>query len=309
MDILFQILGFIVTIITAFAVGMLYMGITRTVNARVQNRFGPPLYQNVLDVIKLYSKETNINHGWMQHMGPMFAITASITTLMFVPVLRIPENPTIFNSWFANLTFQGDMIFLIYIMVFGSLGMALGAGQTGNPNSAIGVTRGLSQMAGYEIPFVLAVVALMIDSNTTTVTGIMEAQQGFLGWNLFANPFTFLAGMMAFLGMMSYAPFDIVSAPSEVASGPISEFGGKYLALMMTSRSIFAFGKLVLFVDLFLGGASSIPELLIKTFVLYMIPVLIGVVNPRLRTEQAITFFWKWPSFFGVLAILWAIYL
>jgi NADH-quinone oxidoreductase subunit H len=75
-----------------------------------------------------------------------------------------------------------------------------------------------------------------------------------------------------------------------------------------------------MYVDLFLGGAGhtelegiagtavGLLELLLKTFLLYMIPVFIGLVSPRFRTEQAIRFFWKWPTFFGIIAIVWALY-
>ncbi len=292
-----KILGFILTPIVAFIVGVLYGGIVRKITARIQNRVGPPIWQNLLDITKLYSKRTAVHHGVMQHLGPVFAITASVTSLFFIPVLKD-------SALFANLSFDGDLIFLLYMMVFGSLGMALGAGETGNPNSAIGVARGLSLMVGYEIPFVLALVALMIQFQTTSIHDLMEVQKGFSSWLIFQSPFAFLAGILAFLGMMHYAPFDVPIAPSELASGPVSEFGGKYLALMMTSSSIFTFAKLVLFTDIFLGGAEDLITLLIKTFALYMIPVITGIVNPRYRTEQAIRFFWKWPTVFGIIAIL-----
>ncbi len=291
------VLGIIFTPVIAFIVGVTYGGLTRRITARIQNRFGPPVYQNVLDIIKLYSKESNINHGVMQHLGPVFAITASVTTLFFVPVIK--DSPV-----FTNFSFNGDLIFLLYIMVFGSLGMALGAGQTGNPNSAIGVSRGLSQLVGYEVPFVMALVAIMIQFQTTSLNDLLSIQDHFTKWIIFQSPFAFLAAILAFLGMMGYAPFDVVFAPAEIASGPPSEFGGKYLGLMLTSRSIFTFAKLVLFTDIFLGGASDFITLLIKTFVIYMIPVLTGIVFPRFRTEQSIRFFWSWPLFFGILAIL-----
>jgi NADH-quinone oxidoreductase subunit H len=190
------------------------------------------------------------------------------------------------------------------MMVFGSLGMALGAGQTGNPNSAIGVARGLALMVGYEVPFVLALVAIMIQYQTTSIADLMAVQDTFSHWLIFQSPFAFIAAILAFLGMMHYAPFDVVIAPAEISSGPASEFGGKYLALMQTSGSIFTFAKLVLFTDIFLGGANDFVTLIIKTFILYMIPVLTGIVNPRFRTEQAIRFFWKWPTVFGVIAII-----
>jgi NADH-quinone oxidoreductase subunit H len=299
MEMLTNILGAVATIILAFVVGMSYGGIVRKITARVHNRIGPPWYQNFIDAFKLFGKTTAIHHGWMQIMGPAFLMVSSVVTLMFIPVLNN-------GGWFTNLTFKGDLIFLLYLMVFGPLGMALGAGQTGNPNSAIGVTRGLSQMVGFEIPWVMALVALMIQFNTTSITGLMEVQQESGTWLIFSSPFAFIAAVLAMLGMFRYSPFDIVGAPTELASGPVSENGGKYLFTMMSSGSIFAFVKLTLYVDLFLGGADNLVILLIKTFSIYMIPVLYGIVSPRYRTEQAIRFFWGWPLFFGILAILYA---
>ncbi len=288
-----------VTTIIAFIVGMFYMGFSRKITARIQNRVGPPVYQNFFDVIKLWSKKTAINHGFMQHIAPLWMIATSITTLMFVPIIQ-------HSTFFVNLTFNGDLIFLLYLMVIGSLGMALGAGQTGNPNSVVGVTRGLSQMVGFEIPWVMALVALMIQYHTTSITGLMKVQAETGTWLMFSSPFAFIAAVLAMLGMFRYSPFDIVGAPAELASGPVSEFGGKYLATMMTNGSIFAFVKLAIYTDIFLGGASNLGWLLVKTFALYLIPMLYGTVSPRFRTEQAVRFFWGWPVVFGLLGLIQA---
>ncbi len=295
----YKILGALLTTILAFSVGMLYGGIRRKIIARIQNRVGPPIYQNFIDVFKLMSKETNVYHGIMQHFAPLWLISMSIVTLMFIPVLKD-------GLFFTNLNFSGDLIFLLYIMVFGPLGMALGAGQTGNPNSAIGVSRGLTQMVGFEIPFIMGLVAIMVQYETTSLTQILNIQSESGTWMMFSSPFAFMAAIMAMPGMFRYSPFDIVGAPAELASGPISEFGGKYLSLMMTSGSIFAFVKLTLFVNLFLGGASNLVELVIKTFILYLYPVLWGAVSPRFRTEQAVKYFWGWPLFFGIVALIYA---
>ncbi len=296
-----NILGAIATIILAFTVGISYGGIVRKITARIHNRIGPPWYQNFIDAFKLFSKTTAINHGILQHMGPAFVMVSSIVALMFIPVLNN-------GGWFTNLNFDGDLVFLLYIMVFGPLGMALGAGQTGNPNSAIGVTRGLSQMVGFEVPWVMALVALMVQFDTTSIVDIMRVQQESGVWMMFSSPFAFIAAILASLGMYRYSPFDIVGAPTELASGPVSENGGKYLFTMMSSGSIFSFVKLVLYVDLFMGGADNLVILLVKTFALYMIPVLYGIVSPRYRTEQSIKFFWGWPLFFGFIAILYAVF-
>ncbi|VAW26040.1 hypothetical protein MNBD_BACTEROID07-927, partial [hydrothermal vent metagenome] len=126
-------------------------------------------------------------------------------------------------------------------------------------------------------------------------------------WLMFSSPFAFIAAVMAMLGMFGYSPFDVVIAPAELASGPASENGGKYLFTMMSSGSVFAFVKLTLYVDLFLGGADNIIVLLLKTFALYLIPVLYSNTSVRYRTEQSIRWFWGWPAFFGLLAILQAV--
>ncbi len=296
MDIL-SIIWIIVMPFIGSLVGLTYMGIGRKIIARVQHRYGPPIFQNVVDVIKLYSKRSAITHGVMFHLAPNIAITGTISTLMFVPVL-VGENAI------SLFSFQGDLILILYIMVFGCLAMALGAGQSGNPNSAIGVSRGLTQMFGYEIPFVIALVTLMVQNETTSVQNIIAAQDSFMHWNIFQSPFAFVAAMFAFLGMMGNKPFDVPFAPAEIASGPPSEFGGKYLALMQTNRGMFAFVKLVLYVDLFLGGATNFAILLVKTFAFYLIPLFVGIVNPRFRTEQAMTFFWKWPTAIGLAGFL-----
>ncbi len=300
MDILKYILTGTVTTIMAFIVGMFYMGLNRKITARVQNRVGPPVWQNFIDVLKLWSKKSNITHGVMQHIAPLWLIATSVTSLMFIPIVKD-------SNFFVNLTFSNDIILLLYLMVIGSLGMALGAGEAANPNGAIGVTRGLTQMVGFEIPWVMALVALMLQYKTTSVSGLLEVQEQSGTWLMFSSPFAFLAALLAMPGMFRYSPFDIVGAPAELASGPISEFGGKYLGMMMTSGSIFAFVKLTLYVDLFMGGASNIGWLLVKTFALYMFPVLWGLVSPRFRTEQAVRFFWGWPVFFGILGLIQAV--
>jgi len=304
--ILIKILGAIATFILAFIVGMTYGGLVRKITARVHNRIGPPFYQNFIDAFKLFFKKSAIHHGAMHFLGPAFLMVSSVVSLMIVPVL-VPGGDSWYNSWFSNMNGSGDLIFLIYIMVFGSLGMALGAGQTGNPNSSIGITRGLSQMVGYEMPWVMALASLMLMYKTTSIVDFLNIQQEQGTWLMFSNPFAFIAALFALMGMFHYSPFDIIGAPSELASGPVSENGGKFLFTMMSSGSVFSFVKLTLFVDIFMGGATNLVMLVVKTFILYMIPVLYGIVSPRYRTEQAVTFFWKWPLFFGVLALIYAV--
>ena len=105
--------------------------------------------------IKNNGKRTAISHGVMFYLGPVFRLTGGVGLLLFVP--------TIYGSeMFSNLSFAGDLILALYFVFFGTLGMALGAAESGHPYSAIGITRGLSQVTAAELPFALAVFAVAV---------------------------------------------------------------------------------------------------------------------------------------------------
>jgi NADH-quinone oxidoreductase subunit H len=183
--------------------------------------------------------------------------------------------------------------------------MALGAGESGHPYSAIGITRGLSQVTAAELPFALAVYAVAVQYQTLSVTEIVAAQQGgVLAWTLFSNPLAVAAAMLSFLGSMMRPPFDVVLAPQEIPIGPPTEYHSSYLALMQTNRAIFPIAKIVVYMNLFFGGASSWLEFCIKVFCIYLFSVFVGVAFPRFRVEQSIRWFLVWAVPLGVIAIV-----
>jgi NADH-quinone oxidoreductase subunit H len=214
--------------------------------------------------------------------------------------------PVIYGSvWFQNFSGSGDLILLTYFIFFGTLGMALGAGESGHPYSAIGITRGLSQTTAAEIPLILAIIAIAVQYQTLSVTDIVAAQQGgILNWTLFTNPLATIAALLGFLGSMMRSPFDVVMAPQEIPVGPPTEFHSNFLAVLQTNRAIFPMAKTMLYVNLFFGGATNWPVLIIKVFLLYMWPVFIGVAFPRFRVDQSIRWFLRIPTLIGILAIL-----
>jgi NADH-quinone oxidoreductase subunit H len=278
--------------------GMLLTALMQKIGARVGRRHGIPIWQNYFDLIKNFGIRSSITHGVMFYLGPVFRLTGGIGLLLFVP--------TIFGSeMFSNLSFAGDLILALYFVFFGSLGMALGAGESGHPHAAIGVSRGLSQVTTAELPFALAVFAVALQYQTLSVTEIVAAQQGgFLNWTLFTNPLAVAAAMLSFLGSMMRPPFDIVLAPQEIPIGPPTEYHSSYLALMQTNRVIFPIAKIVVYMNLFFGGAATWPVFFLKVFLIYLFSVFVGVVFPRFRVEQSVRWFLIWALPIGVLAIL-----
>lgn len=278
--------------------GMLLGAFMQKIGARVGRRHGIPIYQNYLDLIKNYGLRSSITHGTMFYLGPVFRLSGGVGLLLFVPTIHGSE-------MFSNLSFAGDLILALYFVFFGTLGMALGAAESGHPYSAIGITRGLSQMTAAELPFALAVFSVALQYQTLSVTDIVAAQQGgILTWTLFTNPLAVTAAMLSFLGSMMRPPFDVVLAPQEIPIGPPTEYHSSYLALMQTNRAIFPIAKIVIYMNLFFGGAASWPLFFLKVFLIYMVSVFVGVVFPRFRVEQSIRWFLVWAVPLGVLSVV-----
>jgi NADH-quinone oxidoreductase subunit H len=288
----------LLTIFIVFNFGFLMNATIQKIAARVGRRHGIPIWQNYVDLIKNYALRTSITHGVMFYLGPVFRLSGGIGLLMFVPVIYG-------SDMFSNFSFTGDLILALYFVFFGTLGMALGAAESGHPYSAIGITRGLSQMTAAELPFALAVYSIALQYQTLSITDIVAAQQGgVLHWTVFTNPFAVAAAMLSFLGSMMRPPFDVVLAPQEIPIGPPTEYHSSFLAMMQTNRALFPVAKMAVYTSLFFGGAASWPVFFLKVFLLYMWSAFVGVVFPRFRVEQSIRWFLIWAVPLGIISIL-----
>jgi len=291
--IIFDLLGML---IAAYIVGFLYYGLYRNITARFQRRIGPTVLQSFFDSIKFFSKKESISHGWMFYLGPVIMATGAMLTLFFIPFFYKSES-------FSGLSQYGNLFVVLYLMMLGPLGNAMGVGVSGSPFAAMGITRGLTRMFAMELPFYIAVIALMSINHTADIATLAANQST---WNAFAYPLLFIAAMFSFVAMMGQSPFDVVGAPVEVYSGPAAEFSGKFLALLMSQSSIMSFAKLVLMVNLFLGGAEGFIELLGKTFALFLFVIAFGAMYGRFKTPQSVDFLVKVPTAIAVVGLILA---
>jgi len=290
---------FCLTLLIVTSYGLLMGAYVERIIAKVQGRIGIPYSQPFINILKTFFKRTAIRHGIMFYLGPVFRLAGGIGTLAFIPVIYGSDT-------FANFSMAGDLFLVIYFMFFGQLGMALGAGESGHPYSAIGIARGLSLMTAYEVPFALAVISIVLQYDTLSITDIVAAQQGgWQHWTVMTNWVATLTAMLAFLGMTGYSPFDVFLAPQEIPIGPPTEFHSSYLSYLQLNRALFGATKLVLYMNLFFGGATNLLELVIKTWLIYMVAIVVGVAFPRFRIDQAIRFFFKVPTLIGILSIVY----
>jgi len=285
-----NIFGFLLMAFSAMALGLLFIGIARKVVARVQKRIGPPFYQAYLDVFKLFTKNS-ITHGFIFDFGAIMAFGGMITTLFFVPV-----------GPFALYGMNGTLLLVIYLMAVAYLGMAMATVGSGNPLASVGISRALTQMLGYELPFIVVLLTLIYSSNTSSIIGIVQTQQsGFMNWNLINIPIGTAVAFVTLLGLMGKKPFDAPIAPSEIASGPVVEHGGKYLAFIMLQHAVSVVVKTALFVDLFLGGGNNIFIFIVKMLIVWLLVTLIGSIFPRFKVEEGVLFYWRWPLIAALL--------
>ncbi len=273
--------------------GLLLMGIARKVTARIHRRYGPPVYQAFLDVIKLFSKRETASHGVMHSLGPVIAFAGISTTLLFMPL----------GKGAPVLHFQGDLFVVLYLLVIGPLGMALGAGESNNPNATIGIARALSLMLGYEIVLFMATLPVFYYHKTASIYELITKQSSFPNWAGIQFPFSFLAGIIALHGLLGEKPFDQPIAPHEIASGPMVEYGGKYLGLLQLWHAVGIVVETGLFLNVFFGP-QNIIWFFLGVFGIFMLLVIVNGLMPRFLIEQAIKFYWGVPLILALLGII-----
>jgi len=281
----------IISLAIAFVVGIFFLGLFRKMMARIHWRYGPPIIQPLLDIIKLFH-QNGPSHGAIFDLGIILSLTGSIVLVLFIPIGGI-----------CPLKGSGGLLVILYIMLFAPLGIALSGGEGANPNISIGISRKLILSLGYEVSFLLIVLALMGYYKTISIVKIVDAQSH-LHWSLF-SPLA-LSGIAYFMilpAMLGLRPFDIVSAPQEIAAGPTVEYGGRYLALFQIEHAFSLFIGIALFVDLFIGGGNLL-FFLIKMLCVFILLVFIHAVFPRLRIEQAVRYLWRWPAILAFLGLI-----
>jgi NADH-quinone oxidoreductase subunit H len=286
-----NILGFILSPIIGLIVGIFFMGLYRIMMARIHWRYGPPLYQPVIDIIKLFLQKS-ISHGVMFELGLLVSLAGSVVTLYFVPIGNI-----------CPLQVNGGLLVVLYLLLIAPLGIALSGGSGANPNISIGISRKMLLALSYEVPFLIIVLTLMFHYRTISLVELVHFQR-ISGWGIISLPLAGIAYLLILPAMLGTRPFEIVEAPQEIASGLKAEYSGKFLALYYIEHAFRRFIVIALFVNLFLGGGGEPFSFLLKMLIVFMLGVFINAVFPRFKIQQAIRFNWTWPTIISLIGLL-----
>jgi NADH-quinone oxidoreductase subunit H len=256
------------------------------------------LLQNFADGLKLFRKDT-VRPGKADPLGFWLSPTAyMVTSLVIFGILPISTG---WNGGTLPLT----LLLALVIFSFAPLFIFLGAWASNNKYSLIGGMRSAAQMIAYEVPILLAVVAVVVIAGSFDLTTIVNEQRNYWFWApLFLALIVFLTGMLA---EMERIPFDLPEAEAELVEGWNTEYGGMLFAFFMLADYLRALVGSILVVLLFLGGwtlPSYVPSVLtsfplagivwfmVKTYLVFGLFVWVRASLPRIRTDQLLKLGW-----------------
>jgi NADH-quinone oxidoreductase subunit H len=288
----------------SMVVGLLTTWIDRKVTARVQWRVGPPWYQPFADTVKLLGKEIVVPAGAKRTgflLMPLVGLAAA--TLASTIIWRVNLDP--------SSSFIGDTIVVIYVLTIPAIAMILGASASGNPLGILGASREMKLLFAYELPLVIAVLTTVYKVGSFSLESIIQhqAQEGVMLGSV-SGVIAFIVTIFCAQAKLTFVPFDIPEAETELAGGSHIEYSGGALAIVRLNMAIMFFVLPVFLITIFWGGIAftgwRILTSILKYVAIVVILVLIKNTNPRVRIDQAVRFFWGPMFVLSVVAMVLA---
>ena len=310
-------------VLVAAVVGVLVtVWLERKISAAVQQRIGPEyagalgVLQPLADGLKLLVKEDIIParaDSLLFTLGPVLVVVPVILSWLIVPFGQ--------NLLVSNV---GIGIFLwISLSSIQPIGLLMSGYASNNKYSLLGGLRAAAQSISYEIPLALAVLAIVMMSNSLSTIDIVNQQTGagLLSWNIWRQPVGFLIFWICALAECERLPFDLPEAEEELVAGYQTEYAGMKFALFYLGSYINLVLSALLVSVLYLGGwgfpipvewlagwlgqsvdaplvqvitgTVGIVMTVLKAYLLVFFAILLRWTTPRVRIDQLLNLGWK----------------
>jgi NADH-quinone oxidoreductase subunit H len=269
-----------ITLVLVFMVCAVYL--ERKVSAFIQDRYGPMevgyygLAQVIADLIKLLQKEDLVPQASDRKLFLIAPIL--IFTSIFAGFAALPFSPSVVGS-----DVEVGVFYILTIISLDVIGLLMAGWASNNKYSLFGAMRSVAQIISYEIPLGLAVLSVVMISQTLNLQEISLQQStwsheanylfgikswginvsgngGILTWNIFRMPLFFLAYLIFFISSLAECnrgPFDIPEAESELVAGFHTEYSGFRWALLFLAEYAMMLLMAFLGVILFLGSWNT----------------------------------------------------
>ena len=256
-------------LIFAIFFGLLLLGLHRKVIARIQQRPGPPVWQEILHMLKFSFKST-----WIP-------LTASDT--LFVAVVLIAIG--IWTAAFFVVLAGGSLLILFGIYMLHKVvehGFGL---SSGSPYGKFGGVRSVISAAS-EIPLFVSVAGIAFFTKSLDITDIID-YQAVHGPLLWIVPLSAVAMYLVILSKMPFGPFSIVES-KELVSGYKTEHFGVWRAGLEVCNGLKTYVLLMAFVVIFIG-ALPFWWLLLAMAVLIITYSFVCALTPMLAPFDSVT--------------------
>ena len=276
------------------------------------NRNGPfGLLQSLADGVKLALKEDLTPKGADKivfTLAPVIAVVPAFVTFSVVPFG--PEVKVPWTDITTPLQLTDMPVAVLFVMAIASIGIygiVLGGWSSGSTYSLLGGLRSSAQMISYEVAMGLALVSVFLYAGSMSTSEIVDAQKS--TWFAFALFPSFVIYVIAMVGETNRAPFDLPEAEGELVGGFHTEYYSLRFALFFLAEYINMATVSALATTLFLGGwrapwpislwdganSGYWPVLWFFGKLLMFIFMFIWLRGslPRLRYDQFMHFGWK----------------
>ena len=303
-EVLFYALGALALMVFLSTMVLALTWLERKGLARIQMRMGPMrvgfhgTLQPIADAMKLVAKE-DILPSWADRRVYWVAPLA-----VFVPAFLLWVTIPIAGGVVLRNLDMG-LFYIVAVSVLSVMGLVMAGWGSANKYAFLGGLRAAGQLVSYEIPFIMAILAVAMLVQSLDLERIVEDQAS-VGY-IFIQPLGLFIFLVASLAELGRTPFDIHHAESEVVGGPFVEYSGAHWAVFFLAEYINTFTIGALTVLLFLGGwrwpampfegqlhqSLSAIWFLAKTLAVILVIIWIRGTCPRLRIDQLMAFGWK----------------
>jgi formate hydrogenlyase subunit 4 len=225
----------------------LLVGVIRKVKARLQGRRGASVLQPYADIRKLLLKEGVVseNTSWIFRFTPYLLATTMLLSALIVPSLTTR----------APLSFTGNIIALMYLLLLGTFFLALAGLDAGSAFGGMGSSREIALAALAEPTVLIAIFGIALRAGTTSLDGIITrfAAEPLLMLNA-GHLLAFFAFFIVALAENGRLPVDNPATHLELTmihEAMILEYSGRLLALVEWAAAMKLFLFLTLLANLF----------------------------------------------------------
>jgi NADH-quinone oxidoreductase subunit H len=279
--------------------GIVLVYMERKLAGHIQRRPGPyevgwhGLLQPFADAVKLVGKQLSMPDG----ADVLLYWLAPLSSFLWVLVLFIPM------PFSPGLTAYDMDLGLVLILAFSGinlLALCMAGWGSNNKWSLLGAARAVAQSVAYEIPLLLAVLAVAFTGGSLNLS-TMVREQGVWPWqwNAMTQPLAFVVYFICAVAETNRAPFDLPEAESELIAGFHTEYSGMAFGLFFLAEYAKMIVVCALATALFLGGwkgplFSGVWWFLAKMYLLLFVMIWLRWTYPRVRFDQLLNINWKW---------------